>query len=284
MDIRRARLWASAVLSCGIALFGCNGSGDNTPPAEQPPAETAPTAQDTTPIMITPPGQPVNGREAFISIGGVIGRPHAAALQALITGYQRAGFRVHFVVSAMSFDPFAVAMADVAREYRTAGRGLEYVVFHHTGHGWDDHISYETPTGQRGSTTHQEIAVGLGVLFPKTVLEFRQTMFGLVYDACGQGKAVQHKVRGRSGFIATSTPDAAPAALCTANSCNWICDNCWTQTAPAYTYSERFGPNLGTPPTPDLVDEAAQAAHNSGQLGLVNASSPSGCTGKFERY
>jgi hypothetical protein len=224
------------------------------------------------------------GLEAFISIGGVQGMPHGVVQAGLVNGYQRAGFRVHYVVAAMSFDPFAIKMAEVAAEYRAAGRNLRFVAFHHTGHGWDDHITYETPQGQRGRTTHNEIAVGLAVLFPRSEREFRATGFGLVYDACGQGSATNHAVRDRGGFVATATPNSAPRAQCVANNCRYICENCWTQTTPTYTYSTRYGERLLPASNDGQIDERAEIAHLAGQQAIRAAGAPSGCSGKFVRY
>jgi hypothetical protein len=283
-----------------VLAAGCGNNDEAAEPAGETPVEQPATPADDSgggatpaetddgsgapPEMTTPGGQTMNGLEAFISVGGVNGIPDAGVQNSLVNGYQRAGFRVHYVVSAMSFDPFAVKMAEVAAEYRQAGRTLSYVVFHHTGHGWDDHITYQNAQGTRGSTTHNEVAVALGVLFPKPVPEFKETLFGLVYDACGQGGATNHTVRDRQGVAVTSTPDAAPANQCAANNCSYICEACWTQTVPAYTYSQRYGDNLQPPPDVSLIDEALQAAHNSGQNAILQQGSPSGCQGKFRRY
>src|SRR6056297_3484754 len=256
------------------------GGEDGGAPREEVPEKGAP------PEMVTPPGQEMSGWEAFISIGGVNGRPEPPVQKSLVKGYQRAGFRVHYVEMAMSFDPFAIKMAEVANEYRASGRDLEYVVFHHTGHGWDDHISYETapPDVRRGSTDHNEVAVGLGVLFPKASAEFDETLSGLVYDACGQGGATDHTVRDRHGVVVTATPPAAPAGQCAANDCTYICEACWTQTVPTYTYSQAFGRALLKPPGVTFVDEALQAAHNAGGNAIRQQGSPSGCEGVFRRY
>lgn len=274
--------YAIVVMVALLSAAGCRSPEEVAPP-RLAPVETF----DTVPQMTTPPGQAVNGLEAFISIGGVLGMNHAAVQTSLVNGYQRAGFRVHYVVAAMSFDPIAARMGEVAAEYRSAGRRLRYVVFHHTGHGWLDHISYEARVGgqvRHGQTFHPQISHGMAALFPRTVTEFSSTRFGMVLDACGQGHATAHEVSGRNGFIATATPDAASPAQCRANSCTYICEACWTQTTPVYTYSTRYGDQLLAAPSDDLIDEAAQAAHNAGQNAMSGAGSPSGCMGKFLRY
>jgi len=92
---------------------------------------------------------PPTGNEVFISIGGVQGSDHTATLEALKEGYARAGFRVHYIIAAMSFAPFQVKMAEVAKDYtQRKNIRLDHVVFHHAGHGWEGQITYEKPDGQ----------------------------------------------------------------------------------------------------------------------------------------
>lgn len=264
------------VLALSLAVAGCGDSKRNAPP----PAASAPPAENL-PAMVTPPGQVPTGREAFVSIGGVTGFPDAPVQAALVAGYQRAGFRVHFIVAAMSFGPFQVKLADVAREYRAARRELKQVVFHHTGHGWDDHVSYQNAQGGGGSTLHRAIADGLGAPFPTTEPLFAATRFGLVYDACGQGLATGRTVPARAGFVATATPDAAPAAACAANQCTYACVACRDQFVAAYQYSQAFGAALAPPPNEAGIEAVMRAAHAAGQAALQAAGSPSGCNGKF---
>jgi hypothetical protein len=266
-------------LALALIVGGCGESKRTA----APPAASAPPAENL-PLMVTPPGQVPTGREAFLSIGGVTGFPEAAVQAALVAGYQRAGFRVHYIVAAMSFAPFQAKLGAVAQEYLLARRELKQVVFHHTGHGWDDHISYQDARGGGGSTLHRAIADNLGAPFPTSEPLFAATRFGLVYDACGQGRATAQTVPARAGFVATATPDAAPAAACTANQCAYACVACRDQFVAAYQYSQAFGAALAPPPNEAGMEAVMRAAHAAGQAALQAAGSPSGCNGKFQPF
>lgn len=254
------------------------------PPAASAPASATAPPAEAPPAMLTPPGQTPTGREALISIGGVTQHPHAAVQAALVSGYQRAGYRVHFIVEARSFAPFKAKLAELAQEYLTARRELKQVAFHHTGHGWDDHISYQGAAGTSGSSLHSEIAGALGAPFPTTEPLFAATRFGLIYDACGQGKATAQTVPARAGYVATATPDAAPAAACAANNCPYVCVACRDQLVSGYVYSQGFAAALAAPPNEAGVESMMRAAHAAGQAALRAAASPSACTGKFEPF
>lgn len=259
-----------------LLLTGCGDDKRSAPP----PAASAPPAE-TLPRLVTPPGQAITGREALISIGGVTGFADAPVQAALVAGYQRAGYRVHYIVAAMDFGPFQLKLAELAQEYLTARRELKQLAFHHTGHGWDDHVSYQDARGASGSAPHRTIADGLGAPFPTTEPLFAATRFGLVYDACGQGLATGRTVPARSGFVATATPDAAPAAACAANQCTYACVACRDQFVAAYQYSLAFGAALAPPPNEVGIEAVMRAAHAAGQAALQAAGSPSGCNGKF---
>lgn len=272
-------LWMLATV---LAVVGC----DNRPPAVAAPPEpaSAPAPAASQPSAVTPPGQTTSGREAFISVGGVTGYQHTAVLSSLTGGYQRAGFRVHYVVEAMSFAPFSTKMTEVAQEYAGTDRRLKVVVFHHTGHGWGDHFSYQAADGSSGVTRHSEVAAAVAAAFPLATPQFASMNFGLIYDACGQGRATQYPVAQRSGWIATSTPDAATDAQCQQNNCPYTCRACESQIVAAYVYSSAFGANLQSPADDTAVIAVVQAAHDAGLLALVAAASPSCGIGKFERY
>lgn len=269
------------VAAFALPLAGCDNGKRNPQPPTTPASAPAP---ETVPALVTPPGQVATGREAFISIGGVTGFPSAPVQAGLVAGYQRAGFRVHYIEAAMSFGPFQVKLNEVAQEYLVARRELKQLVFHHTGHGWDDHVSYQDAQGGSGSTLHQDIANALGAPFPTSEPLFGATRFGLVYDACGQGRATGKTVPARAGYVATATPDAAPAAACAANQCTYACVACRDQFVAAYQYSVAFGAALAPPPNEAGVEAMMRTAHAAGQAALVGAGSPSGCNGKFVPY
>src|SRR5262245_12186855 len=136
---RRTLLFWAALLPA--LLIACQDA--TPPPAPKPKPTVSAPSEEQQPVFVTPAGQQITGREAFISIGGVAGGSHTTVLSSLVTGYQRAGFRVHYIVTAMSFAPFSAKMAQVATEYTTAGTQLKFVAFHHTGHGWGDEFSYQ---------------------------------------------------------------------------------------------------------------------------------------------
>jgi hypothetical protein len=269
-------LWAALLPTL---LIACR---DSTPPPAPKPVTSAPSEQR--PAFVTPPGQQMTGREAFISIGGVAGGfPHDTVLKNLVTGYQRAGFRVHYIVAAMSFAPFSAKMAQVAAEYSTQQHVLNYVAFHHTGHGWGDEFTYQAPNGTEAHTKHSEAAAATGAAFPKSRPEFAGTQFALVYDGCGQGRATNHPVPQRTGVIATSSTDAATKDQCDANNCPYVCAACRTQIVAGYVYSTGYGAGLQPPPDDASVIAAIEWAHHSGLQTLIASASMS-CGGKFVRF
>jgi len=279
--------WVALFVFC-MFISACNDdkpNPDNTAPdastatGEESPSSTyAPTIY----LDTTAP----NGFEAFISIGGVIGSNDSLARNQIENAYRAAGFRVHTIMVPMSFAAIQTVMTNVAAEYQRGSTTLNYVVFHHAGHGWDDHITYERAGPTRGSTKHTVIFSALGSTFPITTQQFLGTQFGAVFDACGQGKAAALKVGGRHGFVASASPPAVAASTCASAGCSYVCENCWTQTVPTYTYSANFARILqAAPPPPNQITNAMQGAHNAGVIALEQGGSPStGCGGVFTRY
>lgn len=208
----------------------------------------------------------LNGYEVFINIGGVAGSSlEQTAKNALVDGYKKLGFHVNLITGAMSWKPIKSRMKYVASVYRTNNIELKYVVFHHGGHGWKDKISYESTardslgifTRKRGvSTPHDTIFIDLGAIFPKSVAQFPNTVFGVVLDACGQGNAADRKVAGRHGFVATCTP-----AFSWYHG-KWIKGNHYSGT---YIYSNYFGnylKNIDSVDEPHVKTEVLRNAHN----------------------
>lgn len=253
-------LFLSPLVACGVGP-GRTGEGAGPRPGEEAPGPGGEA-----------PGEPVvhtvgvlSGREVFISIGGVRGVGHDAVLDALQRGYARSGFRIHWVVVAMSFDPFEAKMREVADEYDGGDVPLEMVVFHHTGHGWGPRFLYEPPAGERGETFHTEVFRTLGAEFPESEAAFGDTEFGVILDACGQGGAADLRVSGRRGFVATSSPTAANPSTCQANSCEYFCRACIGQAVPTYRYSIVFGRSL-----PGHEADDFETAHDAAQDDLEN--------------
>ena len=223
---------------------------------------------------------PPTGNEVFISMGGVKGSSYKPALEALQEGYARSGFRVHYIVEAMSFAPFEAKMAEVAAEYiQRKDMQLDHVVFHHAGHGWDGKIIYETPAGARGETSHAKIFQTLGDQFPKKEASFANTKFGVVLDACGQGTAADRQVAGRSGFVATASPDLPTRYTILGRTGVFRSDN--TCLVATHQYSLAFGQNLNST-VPDKIP-AFKTAHDAG-VKFLNDTWNGKKDGKFETY
>ena len=227
----------------------------------------------------------LTGYEVFINIGGVLGSTIENQTQAsLEAGYQRHGFRVNTFVKAMKWEPIQKRMEYVASVYKENNVELKYVVFHHGGHGWRDKIGYETTVinslGQkqkkRGTPTqHSKIFATLGNTFPKSDPQFPNTKFGVVLDACGQGNAVDRRVTGRNGFVATSTPAFRWYHLTKGETYYY---------SGTYIYSSYFGNFLHqtNPATdPDSKTAVLRSAHNSANQ--QTASSAMG-NGEYKAY
>ena len=236
-------------------------------PTETPSAPPEqPTITISDPPFYTVGNGPPIGNEVFIVMGGVRGTSHTSALENLKVGYARSGFRIHYIIEPMSFAPVSAKMLKVATEYARLNITLAHVVFHFSGHGWDDHVTCEKQNGTRGDIPHSVIFNQFGNQFPKATPQFQNTRFGVILDACGQGKAADRKVAGRNGFVATSSPNAADATDCAENGCEYVCTACNGQLVPTTVYSSAFGTNLSS--TIEDKIPAMKTAHDAAQVVL----------------
>ena len=198
-----------------------------------------------------------SGYEVFLNIGGVADYDKEPEIvTSIIQGYHHLGFHVNLIIGTRSWDPAKDKIKEIADNYKKNDIELKYVVFHHTGHAWNELITYEFKVSssrpnkyEREYVWHSTVFNTIGATFPASVKQFPQTVFGLIFDGCGQGSAVDRFIPGRSGFVATSSE---------AN--NYI---------GSYIYSNHFGTilkSVGSIDDPQVKTTVLKYTHNNANL------------------